>query len=389
MGIIFYYYAPKGIYALKKTVAFTLSLCLFFAFPNYSAAETPYVSAVSAILINADTGAVIFEKNSLERRAQASTTKIMSALLTLEAGDLDRRFTVDSMAIRVEGTTMGLREGDIVTRRALAQGMLLPSGNDASQAAAVSISGSIPEFVKFMNERAERLGLKDTRFANPSGLDANGHYSTAYDLALLTMEALKNPDFTAICSQTEIRTEYGNPPYGRWLYNNNRLLHMYNGVIGVKTGFTDNARRCLVSAATRDGITLIAVTLNAPDDWNDHIRMYNYGFSAVKNQPVDLDLSAVYVNVAGGCERAPVKVPELPVLPLTDEEMRLVTVETALLPFIYAGFEAGEQVGLLKFYYNDILLKTAPLVTAQDCCAETEKLHPVAAFAKIIKRNIL
>jgi D-alanyl-D-alanine carboxypeptidase/D-alanyl-D-alanine carboxypeptidase (penicillin-binding protein 5/6) len=294
------------------------------------------------------------------------------------------------MAIRIEGSSMGLRESDIVTRRILCAGMLLPSGNDASQAAAVSVSGSIPEFVKLMNERAVQLGLENTQFRNPSGLDADGHYSTAYDLAALTRFAMQNSEFARMTAEQELRVEFGNPPYGRWLYNNNKLLHMYDGAIGTKTGFTDNARRCLVSAATRDGVTLIAVTLNAYDDWNDHIKMFDYGFSVVKNQPVDYDLSRFYVEVAGGNQpRAAVKVAELPVLPLSDEEMKFVEVRAVIMPFIYAGFEAGEQVGLLEFYYNGILLKAVPLVTAEACESPAEKLTLAAGFTQFIRRNLM
>jgi D-alanyl-D-alanine carboxypeptidase/D-alanyl-D-alanine carboxypeptidase (penicillin-binding protein 5/6) len=377
---------------LKKFSVF-ISLVLILNFAPICAinaqAAAPYVSARSAILINADTGTVIFEHNAYEQRAMASTTKIMSSLLTLEAGDLDRTFTADPMAIRIEGTSMGLREGDIVTRRVLTAGMLMPSGNDASQAAAVSVSGSIPEFVKLMNERAEQLGLKDTQFRNPSGLDADGHFSTAYDLAILTAFAMQNENFAAMVAEQALRVEFGNPPFGRWLYNNNKLLHMYDGAIGVKTGFTDNARRCLVSAATRDGVTLIAVTLNASDDWNDHIRMFDHGFSIVKNQPVDYDLSQFYVNVASGDkERVPVKLAEIPNLPLSDLEMRLVEVKAVIMPFIYAGFEAGEKVGLLEFYYNGILLKAVPLVTAEACASPAERLTLAAGFVQFWRRSL-
>lgn len=231
----------------------------------YNRENAPSVSAVSAVLINADSGFVVFEKNAYERRAMASTTKIMTALLTAEAGALDVRFTADSYAINVEGTSMGLREGDIVTRRALLYGMLLPSGNDAANAAAVSVGGSMSAFVELMNKKAKALGLKNTSFANPSGLDANGHYTTAYDLAILTSAALRNKVFSDICRRSDVRTEFGNPPYMRTLANSNKMLWRYDGCIGVKTGFTDNARRCLVSAAERNGVKLIAVTLNAPD----------------------------------------------------------------------------------------------------------------------------
>ncbi|MCL1824117.1 MAG: D-alanyl-D-alanine carboxypeptidase [Oscillospiraceae bacterium] len=379
---------------MKKLIILFIIGCfaLLCISPVYAvpAEKKPFeVSAKSAILINMDTGAVIFEKNSLERRAMASTTKIMTALLTLESGNLDTQFTVDPYAIRVEGSSMGLREGDIVTKKILAAGMLLPSGNDAAQAGAVCVAGSLPEFVKRMNERAALLNLSDTHFANPSGLDANGHYSTAYDLALLTIEALQNKEFTELCGLQEQRVEFGNPPFGRWLYNNNRLLYMYNSTIGVKTGFTDNAGRCLVTAARKNGVTLIAVTLGAPNDWQDHMNMYDYGFSVVKNQIVDYDVSKLFVNVAGGeKETAAVKFAEMPSIPLSDAEMRLVDIKTSIMPFIYAGFEEGEQVGILQFYYNGKLLKTVSLVTAEACASPGEKLSVSASFVQFWRRTL-
>ena len=224
------------------------------------------ISAVSAIVIEADTGTALWEKNADEHRAMASTTKIMTALLTIEAGGLDREFTVDPLAILVEGTSMGLREGDRVSRRDLLYGILLPSGNDAANAAAVSVSGSIGAFVELMNSRAQELGLSNTHFVTPSGLDADGHYTTARDLAKLAAFAMKNEVFREVAACKSAEVEFGNPPYKRTLYNSNKMLRRYDGAIGVKTGFTDNARRCLVSAAERDGVTLVAVTLNAGDE---------------------------------------------------------------------------------------------------------------------------
>lgn len=256
------------------------------------------VSAASAILIEAQTGTVLFEKNADQHRAMASTTKIMTALLTIEAGDPDREFTVDPLAIRVEGTSMGLREGDRVSRRDLLYGILLPSGNDAANAAAVSVSGSIPAFVELMNRRAQELGLADTHFVTPSGLDADGHYTTARDLASLTAFAMKDELFREVVSCQSAEVEFGNPPYKRTLYNSNKMLKRYDGAIGVKTGFTDNARRCLVSAAQRGGVTLVAVTLNAGDDWNDHTKMLDHGFTQVQAYPADVGCSC-RVAVAG------------------------------------------------------------------------------------------
>jgi len=268
----------------KISIIITLIISLTAFSGAVSALAAPSeISAVSAIVVDAETGTVLFAKNPREVRAPASLTKVMTAILTIEAGDLDRRFTVDNSAVHVEGTSMGLRENDIVTRRALCYGMLLPSGNDAANVAAVSVAGGIPEFVNLMNKKALQLGMFGTRFANPHGLDAEGHYTTAYDLAVLTAYALKNKTFAEICASQSASVEFGGPPYTRRLKNNNKMLYLYKGSIGVKTGFTDNARRCLISAAKRANAaggftTLIAVTLNAPDDWNDHAKMLDYGF---------------------------------------------------------------------------------------------------------------
>ncbi|MBQ4100232.1 MAG: D-alanyl-D-alanine carboxypeptidase, partial [Oscillospiraceae bacterium] len=206
------------------------------------------VSANSAVLIEMQTGKVLYEKNAHQKLSMASTTKIMTALLTLESQNLDTYFTVNPKVIQVEGTSMGLLEGDQVTLRALAYGMLLASGNDAANSAAVAVGGSIDAFVAMMNERAKLLGMKNTSFKTPSGLDDDGHYSTAYDMALLASAALSNPDFVEICSKETAKIKYGNPPYDRWLKNHNKLLTGYDGTISVKTGFTKKSGRCLVSA---------------------------------------------------------------------------------------------------------------------------------------------
>lgn len=350
---------------LKKIVSLLLSVVvLFFIFPrNVSAQGMPSISAVSAVLINAETGSVIYEKNAYEKRAMASTTKIMTALLTIEAGDLDKKFTVDSYAIQVEGTSMGLRQGDIVTRRALLYGILLPSGNDAANAAAVSVSGSMSEFVKLMNKKAEALGLSDTYFANPSGLDAEGHYTTAYDLAQLAREALKNPVFAEICCCADAQVEFGNPPYLRSLANSNKMLWQYEGCYGVKTGFTDNARRCLVSAAEREGVRLICVTLNDPDDWRDHTSMLDYGFTQVKPTEIVLPDPVSIPVIGGGSEKVKLQLKDRLTLPLSQTETQSVSFRLSAEPFLYAGFKAGQQAGKAEIFLDGKYIQTIALIT--------------------------
>lgn len=325
--------------------------------PAYAAPEN--VSAVSAIVIEAQTGTVLWEQNSREKRAMASTTKIMTALLTIEAGDLDREFTVDPLAIMVEGTSMGLREGDRVSRRDLLYGILLPSGNDAANAAAVSVSGSVTAFVKLMNSRARELGLNDTHFATPSGLDAEGHYTTAYDLARLAAYALRDDIFREIVGCTSADVEFGNPPYKRTLYNSNKMLKRYDGAIGVKTGFTDNARRCLVSAAERDGATLVAVTLNAPDDWNDHAKMLDYGFTQVRAYPLETSC-AEKVAVAGTGQSVGVYAHK-ETLALTPEQRTKLTRRVLLPGFVYGSVERGDRLGELLFLIDGEVVGRVPL----------------------------
>lgn len=334
--------------------AFALSLA---GIPAYAAPEN--VSAVSAIVIEAQTGTVLWEHNSREKRAMASTTKIMTALLTIEAGDLDREFTVDPLAIMVEGTSMGLREGDRVSRRDLLYGILLPSGNDAANAAAVSVSGSMTAFVKLMNSRARELGLNDTHFATPSGLDAEGHYTTAYDLARLAAYALRDDTFREIVGCSSADVEFGNPPYKRTLYNSNKMLKRYDGAIGVKTGFTDNARRCLVSAAERDGATLVAVTLNAPDDWNDHTKMLDYGFTQVRAYPLETSC-AEKVAVAGTGQSVGVYAHKT-TLALTTEQRTKLTRRVLLPGFVYGSVERGDKLGEMIFLIDGEVVSRVPL----------------------------
>lgn len=358
---------------MKKVISILVMICIAMPFLGKSAfADDISVSAASAIVIEAETGTVLYSKKPDERRAMASTTKIMTAILTIEAGDLDRKFTVDPYAIMIEGTTMGLREGDIVSRRDLLYGILLPSGNDAANAAAVSVSGSVSAFAEKMNEKAAELGLSNTHFVTPSGLDADGHYTTARDLASLTAYAMKNALFREIVSCRSKTLEFGNPPYKRTLYNSNKMLSRYDGAIGVKTGFTDNARRCLVSAARRDGVTLIAVTLNASDDWNDHTRMLNYGFSRVSAYPLETGCAST-VPVAGTGKSVGVYANETTLALKPDQRTKLE--RRVLLPkMVYGEVNEGDELGSLEFFLDGRQVKSVPLYAAESVPAESGEL---------------
>ena len=314
--------------------------------PAVSGAEEPAVTAKGAVLMEAGAGRILWSQNGEERLPMASTTKIMTALLTLEQPGLDEVFTVNAQAIRVEGTSMGLTEGSQATLRTLAAGMLLASGNDAANAAAVRVAGTQADFVMMMNRRAAQLGMKDTNFETPSGLDGQSHYSTAADMALLARAALENPDFRSLCSQTSLKLCYGNPPYDRWLANHNRLLKEYPGCIGLKTGFTKKAGRCLVSAAEREGVTLICVTLSDPNDWRDHTALLDWGFSRVRRTELPGPWT---VAVTGGeGESVTVSPGESPAVCVLEEELPRITWSVELPPFLYAPVEPGQPVGTAR-----------------------------------------
>lgn len=359
---------------MLKKIAAAVVPCIMLANSafSYSAQAQTYISAKAAILIDADSGRIVYEKNAYERLPMASTTKIMTTLLTLESGNLDEYFTVDSEAIKVEGSSMGLVEGDVVTKRTLCYGMMLPSGNDAANASAVRVGGSISAFVDMMNERAEKIGLNDTHFVTPSGLDdyTDEHYSTAYDMAKLTSEALKNEEFRKICSTRNVYLSFGNPPYERWLANSNKLLTMYDGVIGVKTGFTDKAKRCLVSACERDGVTLICVTLNASNDWSDHMTLYDYGFSRLKKTVLSEDTPELNIPVVGGEKDSVIgMVLDEPTANLYDGEAEGITEKIISEKFVYAPIEAGDLLGKVQYVLNGRVLDEVELLAAEDVAA--------------------
>lgn len=356
----------------NRAAALGLSLCLVGALCPVARAAGPEVSAQSAVVLTADTGTVLFEKDGHTPRPVASTTKIMTALLALEAAQErgDPLVDITQEMVAVEGSSMGLQAGDSISLTGLAAGMLLASGNDAANAAALYLDGSLESFAARMNQRAAALGMEDTHFVTPSGLDGEdaqglGHLSTAYDMALLARAALENQAFRQLCSSPSLAVEFAEPVKRVTYTNHNKLLTQYPGCVGVKTGFTKEAGRCLVSAAERDGVLLIAVTLNAPNDWQDHTALLDYGFSQV--EPYQL---------AGGDVRLTVPVVGSPVEVMSlrgsnGGEVTLPLGQGAQVErvvhapkFLYAPVEAGEQVGEICWYLEGQLLGSAPLTAA-------------------------
>ncbi len=332
--------------------------------PHAAAMEITAVSAKACVVIEATTREVFFAQNETEQLPMASTTKIMTTLLCLESGDLDTPFPVDNNAIQVEGSSMGLVEDDIVTKRALCYGMMLPSGNDAAGATAVKLAGSYSAFAEQMNQRAEQIGMQNTHFVTPSGLHDEQHYSTAYDMALLTATALQNADFREICGQATAKVSFGNPPYERWLKNTNKLLTQCEGVIGVKTGFTDEAGRCLVSACTRNDITLICVTLNDPNDWQTHSNLYDAIFPTLQVKTVSLPENLQIPVVGGTTEQVSLQT-EGTVTYGSKGAVCDIQFSVRTKPFLFAPVQAEQYGGVLVAEQNGQELFRLPLLTKE------------------------
>ena len=297
------------------------------------------ISARRSIMVDAVSGRVLHEREADARSLVASTTKIMTALIVCEQCNVLDRMRIPSEAVGIEGSSMYLREGEVLTIQELLYGLMLSSGNDAAVALAIYCGGTVEGFVQLMNDKARLLGLQDTHFENPNGLDAPGHYSTARDLADLAIYAMENPIFQKTVSAKTVTIGE------RVLRNHNKLLWLFNGAEGVKTGYTKAAGRILVSSALRDSRRIVAVTIDAPEDWNDHMALLQDGFARYRVQTVVSAGDYVgTMEVAGGeGTHVTVYASEGYRYALAPEE----TVRLVLpgLGFVYAPVAAGADAG--------------------------------------------
>ncbi|MBO5953808.1 MAG: D-alanyl-D-alanine carboxypeptidase [Oscillospiraceae bacterium] len=311
----------------------------FLAAALLMAAPVGALSAEKAVLLDAGTGRVLYEKNADERSLIASTTKIMTALVVCEQCNVLDRMRIPKEAVGIEGSSMYLKEGEVLTIQELLYGLMLHSGNDAAVALAVYCGGTVEGFAELMNDKASQLGMKNSHFVNPNGLDAPDHYSTARDLAILSAYAMKNPIFAMTVGTKTVTV--GN----RSLRNHNKLLWQVEGANGVKTGYTKAAGRILVSGACRQGRQLMAVTINDPDDWNDHKALLEQGFDRFAvTRLVKKGQCLGTAEVAGGMAgRVELIACEDFFYPMAKEEQ--ASIELPGAGFVYAPVVQGQQAG--------------------------------------------
>ena len=341
--------------------------------------KTEAVSAKRAIVLDAVSGRVLYEKNPDERSLIASTTKIMTALIVCEQCNVLDRMRIPKEAVGIEGSSMYLQEGEVLTLQELLYGLMLSSGNDAAVALAIYCGGTVEGFAELMNDKARNLGLRSTHFENPNGLDSPGHYSTARDLAKLAAYAMENPIFRQTVSTKSLMLGQ------RYLTNHNKLLWRVEGADGVKTGYTKAAGRILVSSATRNDRRLIAVTMDAPDDWNDHASLLENGFSrysveriVTKGQHVDT------LDVVGGQSG------KVQILAAEDFSYAVAPEERPqlMLPgpgFVYAPAVEGANAGLAYVLIEGKAVGKVPVVFGQTVEQTEEEERSV--WERLINRS--
>lgn len=346
---------------MKKIISVLLIVFSLFASINFVHVKSVEAySSKASVVIESSTKRVLYENNKDAQLAMASTTKIMTALITLEhCSNLEENVNIDNRAVGIEGTSIYLKKGETLTVKELLYGLMLASGNDASMALAYHVGkGNLNTFVELMNKKVEELNLTNTSFANPHGLDAENHYTSAYDLAIITSEAMKNKVFKDIVSTPFMQITGHKDVGNRFLRNKQRLLKTLNGCTGVKSGFTDNAGRCLVTSCERDGMELICVVLNCKNMFEESEKLINDAFVEYKMteilEPYNY-ITDVKVN-EGTVERIKVFLMKGFKYPLKEEERTLINIEKDLPDILDAPLEKEQIIGKIRVFFDKDLI---------------------------------
>ncbi len=355
----------KPIARMAVAIGLLLAVLVPFCFLMPVHAQQLQVSAASCVLMEQQSGQVLYQKDADKRRPMASTTKIMTAYVAItHTADLSQMVTVDPRAVGIEGTSIYLRAQEQITMQDLLYAVLLSSANDAAAAIAYALCESVEAFADLMNDQAREWQLENTHFANPHGLDDPQHYTTAKELAIIARHALNNPTFATIAATKRHTQTQGT---NRTFVNHNRLLRTYEGAVGVKTGFTKKSGRCLVSAAQRDGVGMIAVTLNASGDWQDHKQLLDYGFAHYTRMELYAPQSlSVTLPVVGGVHAS---------VTLQNQEAFCATVPQGTVGaevkieaprFFFAPVSKGQMLATAYVYVDGVCIGQLPLTATYE-----------------------
>lgn len=349
---------------MKRLFGLIFALLLFFS--NTTVIRGVNISAKSAVVIDAYTKRVLYEKDAYTKRGMASTTKIMTGLLAIENLNFSDVVTVSNFAASTEGSSIWLSPGEHISVEDLLYGLLLSSGNDAATALAEHASGSVEAFTLLMNQKAASLGAVNTNFTNPHGLPDNNHYTTAYDLALISANAMENTVFSEIVKTKTKAISWEGSEWNRSLTNHNKLLKLYEYSTGIKTGYTKKDGRCLVSCSEKDNRKFIIVTLSAPDDWNDHINLSEYCFSEYLPYTVfnKGEKTGVLISNNSQADALKVSAKESYVIPLRKGEEDSVKKEFSFSPAF--PVKRGDVIGFCNIYFDENLIGQIELIAEND-----------------------
>ncbi|HEY3425681.1 MAG TPA: D-alanyl-D-alanine carboxypeptidase family protein [Negativicutes bacterium] len=333
-----------------------------------TATYDPPITAKAAIVMDAATGKILYAKNMDEKRYPASTTKMMTLIVALEHGNLDDIVTASPNAASTEGSSLWLSQGEQLKMKDLLYGIMLISGNDATVAVAEHISGSVEKFAKLMTEKAHAIGAVNTNFVNSSGLPDPNHFTTAHDLARIAAYGYKNPLFTQIVSAKNIVIPWPGKDHDRDLYNENRMLWLYDGANGVKTGYTDAAGRCLVSGAKRNNIQLVAVVLDSEHMWDDSIALLDFAFKQVQPMVVfnEGDILKTIRVSNGKSEIVKLVTPNNLIVPVSEDDKDQFRNVVEAPARVEAPIVAGQKIGVVRTFYKNTEIATLDLIAADN-----------------------
>ena len=354
---------------IYKTIVFSLILTLFsiMIFNQNNFNVVAYTNSVSEIIMDVNSGRVLFENNAYEKKYMASTTKILTAICIIENCNISDVITVTDKTVGVEGSSIYLEVGEKLSVKDLLYGLMLRSGNDCAETLAVYCSGSIEKFSLLMNETAKKIGALNSNFVNPHGLHNDNHYTTAYDLALISRYALKNQDFRSIVATKAVKIPFTTKNYDRYLTNKNKMLKEFDGANGIKTGYTKKAGRCLVSSCLRNGLELICVVLNCPPMFERSKHLLTQSFDSYNNYKiVESDNIIDFVNVKNRDKTCGIYIKNDIILPLKDSEYADINVQYDYAQQLAAPIKKDSEVGFVKIYVQNKLIFKEKIYTIID-----------------------
>lgn len=353
---------------IKKFIVLPLVIFSIATIPKITANTYAFADNHSAeIIMEVNSNRVLYQNNADAKKYMASTTKILTAITVIENTDINQKVTVTKKTVGVEGSSIYLEEGEELTVKDLLYGLMLRSGNDCAETLAIHCSGSIAAFADLMNDTAEKIGARNSHFVNPHGLHDDNHYTTAYDLALISCYSIKNPIFKKIVSTKKIKIPFSTRNYDRLLINKNKMLSEFEGSTGIKTGYTKKAGRCLVTSCERNGMELVCVVLNCPTMFEKSKKLLTESFNDYKNYKLtESDHIVAFAEIEQSVQKCGLYIKDDIILPLTEKEFSEIKLELDYPEILKKGIKKDTEIGFVKIYCSNNLIFKEKIYTIID-----------------------